>query len=174
MADKLDVQEPEKPGAMLFMIAFCLISVVLVLYLGDQTKFSAKGKFFAQPRVWPAVGVIGMAAFSAAYVLQRIRVQRTGEISEAFLWLRGLEYVAWFMIYVWAVPRVGYLPTTVIFAIILAFRVGYRETRTLIAAGATGFAIVLVFKTFLGVKIPGGAIYEYLPTTIRNFFILNF
>jgi hypothetical protein len=38
----------------------------------------------------------------------------------------------------------------------------------------TALSIVLVFKTFLEVKIPGGAIYEYLPDTLRTFMILNF
>jgi len=38
----------------------------------------------------------------------------------------------------------------------------------------TGLSIVLIFKTFLEVKIPGGAIYEFLPNTLRSFMILNF
>jgi hypothetical protein len=38
----------------------------------------------------------------------------------------------------------------------------------------TGLFIVLIFKTFLEVKIPGGAIYEFLPNTLRSFMILNF
>ena len=33
---------------------------------------------------------------------------------------------------------------------------------------------VLVFKSMLSVKIPGGEIYEYLPAALRNFMILNF
>jgi hypothetical protein len=35
-----------------------------------------------------------------------------------------------------------------------------------------GAAIVLFFKAFLQVKIPGAALYEYLPVGIRTFFIL--
>ena len=42
------------------------------------------------------------------------------------------------------------------------------------AAAFTGLGIVLVFKAALSVKIPGGAIYEYLPDTLRNFLIVNF
>jgi hypothetical protein len=38
----------------------------------------------------------------------------------------------------------------------------------------TALSIVLVFKTFLEVKIPGGIIYEFLPSTLRSFMILNF
>lgn len=174
MADKIDIREPDKPGATLFMIGFCVVSIVLMLYLGDQTKFSAKGKFFAQPRVWPAIGVIGMLVFSTLHIIQRMGVRVPGSVAEAGLWLRGLEYFAWFMVYVWVVPRLGYLPTTILFTMALAIRAGYRKPTTILAAAGMGVAIVVVFKTLLGVKIPGGAAYEYLPDAIRNVFILNF
>jgi len=41
-------------------------------------------------------------------------------------------------------------------------------------AAGIGFCIVVIFKSFLEVKIPGGVIYEFLPNVLRNFFILNF
>ena len=44
----------------------------------------------------------------------------------------------------------------------------------MLAAVLFGLATVVVFKSFLSVKIPGGMIYEYLPGAIRTFFILNF
>jgi hypothetical protein len=44
----------------------------------------------------------------------------------------------------------------------------------LLSSVLIALSIVLVFKTFLEVKIPGGIIYEYLPDTLRNFMILNF
>ena len=174
MPEQKRITIPQKPGAWLFMAVFLLCSFILVLYLPDQTKFSAKGKLFAQPRFWPAVAVIGMTVFAAAHLVQHRRSRRLREASEAVFWLRGLEYVAWFMAYVWAVPRIGYLPSTVLLTVALALRVGYRGGRTLLAAAATGFAIVLIFKTFLSVKIPGGAFYETFPPAIRNFLILNF
>jgi hypothetical protein len=42
------------------------------------------------------------------------------------------------------------------------------------SAVLVALAVVVVFKSFLSVKIPGGAIYEYLPDALRSFFILNF
>ncbi len=56
----------------------------------------------------------------------------------------------------------------------MAVRQGYRSSRYLVAAALLGLAIVVVFKTGLSVKIPGGALYEYLPGGLRNFMILNF
>ena len=83
------------------------------------------------------------------------------------LLLLGLSVLA-------VVPLLGYLLSTVLFTVLMAFRQGYLSTRYLVAAALMGLAIVLVFKTGLSVKIPGGAIYEYLPGGLRNFMILNF
>ena len=93
---------------------------------------------------------------------------------EARKWAFVGEYVLWFMAYVVAVPILGYLPVTLIFVPLLAWRMGYRSRKMM--AISIGFAIVVVvlFKSFLSVKIPGGMIYEYLPTAARSFFILNF
>ena len=193
MSDRPDISVPQKPGALLFMLVFLALSALLLSQLGEQTKFSSKGKLFAQPAFWPAVGVIGMVVFSALHILTRWRDGFAGTLVETLTWARALEFALWFTIYCgvfltvehWAlqplkylsflsVPMLGYLPSTLIFTVLLALRMGYRKPRTLIAAAGAGFAIVLVFKTFLSVKIPGGAVYEYLPAAIRNFLILNF
>ncbi len=89
-------------------------------------------------------------------------------------WARALEFLLWFLIYVQAVPIIGYLPATVLFTVLLAARQGYRSRRQLTTAAAVGVGIVLVFKTGLSVRIPGGAIYEYLPQTLRNIAIIYF
>lgn len=164
-----------KPGEFLFAVLFLLLSVFLLSQLGDQTNFSSKGKLFSQPAFWPAVSVIGMTGFTALHVLLTFRSRaRSGTLAEAFIWLRGLEFVGWLMIYVNAVPIIGYLSATIIFTVTLALRMGYRNPRTLAYAGLSGLAIVLIFKTILSVKIPGGAIYKYLPDALRNFMITNF
>ncbi|MEZ5478349.1 MAG: hypothetical protein R3E95_12975 [Thiolinea sp.] len=85
-----------------------------------------------------------------------------------------MEYALWFLLYVWVVPIIGYLPATLLFMPLLALRAGYRDKRQLLSMVAIGFVIVLLFKSFLAVKIPGGAIYEYLPDGLRSFMLLNF
>ena len=74
--------------------------------------------------------------------------------------------------YVWIVPVVGYLPTTVLFTNLLTIRMGYREKKVYIAATIMAIFIVVLFKGFLSVKIPGGQWYEYLPDGVRNFMLL--
>lgn len=163
-----------QPGSVGFAIVFLLASVVLLSQIGGQTKFSSSGQLFAQPRFWPGVAVLGMVIFGLGHLLKELRQARSLEPFEVRLWLSAVEYAVWFMAYVWSVPIIGYLLATVVFTVSLAFRQGYRGHRMLLLACLLGFVIVLVFKTGLAVKIPGGELYEYLPDGLRNFMIVNF
>ena len=177
-ADPPDGDILYRPGGAVFAGIFLAIAVLLLSQLGAETKFSAKAwgtkKMFAQPAFWPGVGVIGMCVFGVLHAIAAWNRRTGGEALAAVQWLRVLEYLGWFMGYVWAVPVIGYLPATLIFMGALALRAGYRNRRMILAALATGLGIVLVFKTALNVKIPAGAVYEYLPDALRNLFILNF
>ena len=95
-------------------------------------------------------------------------------IGEISLWLRGLEFVGWFVIYVLTVRWAGYLPSTLVFCCALAWRLGYRSRRWLGAALLFGLCTVLIFKSALAVKIPGGTLYEVLPDGLRNLMIRFF
>lgn len=164
-----------RAGQILFAIAFVVVSVALLAMLGDQTVWKAKVKFVAQPRFWPAVGVIGMAVFGGLHLwhLPRCKLGRY-DAREGRIWLEAIEYAAWFLAYVWVVPIVGYLPTTMIFAPILTWRLGYRTAKMLSISVIFAIVVVVIFKGLLEVKIPGGAIYEYFPSAIRRIFIRYF
>ena len=90
------------------------------------------------------------------------------------IWLSVFEWAAWFLAYVVLVPVLGYLPMTLLFAPLLTWRIGYRSRLMFWISIGFSLCVVLVFKSFLQVKIPGAAIYEYLPSALRSFFILNF
>ncbi|MEM7259974.1 MAG: tripartite tricarboxylate transporter TctB family protein [Pseudomonadota bacterium] len=167
-------QKTIKAGTTIFAVLFLAFAVFLLMHLDTQTRYSSSGKLFAQPRFWPAAGVIGMSAFGLLYLCTLWREKLTGSAAEIALWIKAVEYLLWFMAYVWLVPIIGYLLATLIFIVLLSIRQGYRTRRQLLTAAATGLGIVLVFKTFLSVKIPGGAIYEWLPATLRNFMIVYF
>lgn len=167
--------ESGRPGGLIFALIFLAAALFLLSQLGSETKFSPKGKLFAEPAFWPAVGVIGMSLFGTLHAFGEFR-RRSHSLGlrETGIWLRSLEYLVWFMAYVFAAPLIGYLPATLIFTTALALRAGYRQTWMLGAAALMGFAVVLVFKTFLSVKIPGGALYEHLPDALRSFAMINF
>ena len=162
-------------GQALFAIGFVVFSALLLSLIGEQTKWTNRTILFAQPRFWPAVGLGGMVLFGILHWLSLpSRRPGPGDGAEALGWVLALEWVGWFLVYVTLVPLVGYLPVTVIFAILLARRVGYKGARWMVISGGFGAAVVVLFKSFMGVKIPGAALYEYLPDSLRLFFILNF
>lgn len=164
-----------KSGDLLFAIFFFLISAILISQFPDQIKWFKKTKLTSQPALWSAIGLIGMTVFGLIHLFLNLRIQNLKiELDEGILWIKSLEYACWFLLYVILVPNIGYLIATIIIAPCLTYRVGYRDKKMIAYSMVTGLSIVLIFKTFLEVKIPGGAIYELLPNTIRSFMILNF
>ena len=162
-------------GQILFAIVFLVAAVLLLSQLGEQTEWKKRTKFFAQPRFWPAVSIFGMVLFGGLHLwkLPRRKFVRA-DVVEWKIWFFAIEWVLWFLLYVILVPILGYLPVTMAFMPILVWRMGYRDKRMMGISVAFGVIVVVFFKSFLDVKIPGGAIYEYLPGALRNFFILNF
>lgn len=164
-----------RPGDIVFAWVFLIIAVFLLSQLFDQTAYKSGGKLFAQPRFWPAVSLIGMTAFATLHVIGSLSSERIeGRWQEVLLWIASLEYAGWFIAYAVAVPLLGYLPSTVIFAVLLTLRAGYRAKFSLISAALSAVVIVLLFKTFLQVKLPAGRIYETLPDGIRQFMLTYF
>ncbi len=164
-----------RPGDLVFAVLFLLFALFLLINLDGQTTWVNRTKLAAQPAFWPTVSVWLMTIFAALHLFGSVVSPRIeGRWTEVIFWLRSLEYVGWFLIYVLLAPIGGYLLSTVAFATLLAFRLGYRTPKTLAAAAASGFVIVLVFKTFLQVKVPGGQIYESLPDGLRAFMLTYF
>ncbi len=168
-----------RAGQLIFAWAFVVLSLILLAFLPDQTVWKPRTKLFAQPRFWPGVGVAGMAFFGLMHL--RVVVRQLGrkrpiraDWLEARRWLEVLEYAGWFLVYVWLVPRLGYLPVTLVFAVALSWRLGYRRARMLWITALFAVVVVVVFKSLLQVKIPGAQVYEYLPGGLRSFFILYF
>ncbi|PSL17882.1 tripartite tricarboxylate transporter TctB family protein [Shimia abyssi] len=162
-------------GQLVFAIVFFVVALLLLSQIGEQTKWVKKTKFFAQPRFWPAVGLVGMVVFGGLHLwkLPRRKFERADYV-EWRIWLVAIEWVGWFLLYVLLVPVIGYLPVTMIFMPILIWRLGYRDKRMVLISSMFGLGVVLLFKSFLEVKIPGALLYEYLPGSLRTFFILNF
>ncbi|MEE9315006.1 MAG: tripartite tricarboxylate transporter TctB family protein [Rhizobiaceae bacterium] len=163
-----------RPGDIVFACLFFALSLFLLSQIGEQTAWK-NTRLFSQPAFWPAVSLSFMCLFAALHLFGSIASPRIeGRWKEVWFWARSLEYVAWFLGYVILVPLLGYLVATVLFSICLAFRLNYRSPKWLGTSALTAFGIVLTFKTFLQVKVPGGAIYEFLPTALRSFMLTNF
>lgn len=165
-------QRGELPFA-LGMLAFAL---GMLAQIGTQAPWIAKGvKAYAQPALWPAIGLTGMALFSALHVGACLRACKPDtEWREMLVWLRAFEFVLWYLAYAFLTPWLGYLLASVLTMVALVWRVGLRDRASLIWAGVFATGMVLLFKTGLSVKIPGGALYALFPDPVRIFLSLNF
>ncbi len=114
--------------------------------------------------------LFGLAHF---WRLPRYRIEKI-DLIEAGFWVRALEFPFWFMLYVFLVPNVGYLLSTVVFVLPMIYRQGYRRPDHFYLAFIFAISVVVLFKVMLEVKIPGAALYELFPPAIRNFLIVNF
>lgn len=160
-------------------IVFAVLSFSIALFLASQwasqTAWFPGERAGRQPGLWPLIAIAGMLLFGAgelvACILRNRRAGGASALPELALWARTGEYLAWFLAYVLVVPWTGYLPATLIFTTALVFRLGYRG-HALWLAPLMGAAVVVLFKGFLSVRIPGGALYELFPTAIRNFLVL--
>lgn len=164
-----------RPGDLVFAVIFMMFALFLLINLDGQTTWVKRTKLVAQPAFWPMVSVWLMALFAALHLLGSVVSPRIpGRLAEVAFWLKSLEYVGWFLIYVICVPYAGYLIATIVFTVLLAIRLGYRTPKSMGAAAAAGFLIVVLFKSFLQVKVPGGKIYEVLPEGLRAFMLTYF
>lgn len=167
------------PGHHRAELVFALASFGLALGLAalwsGQTAWVEVRPWARQPGLFPAVAIGLMLAFGAgnlaACILRNARAAGGSAWPEVARWLAAGEFLGWYLAYVLAVPWLGYLPATLVFTALLAFRLGYRG-RLLWAAPLTGAGVVVLFKGLLSVRIPGGAVYEALPQGLRNFAVL--
>jgi hypothetical protein len=166
--------EARKPGEILFATITIVIAMALLASVPWQTTWLPGKGFASQPRFWPVLSLSGMVLFGLLNAFSRARVTRTpGRWQEALVWLRSLEFIGWYLLYVIAIPLIGYLLATILFCSGLALRLGYRGLAVGTAA-VFGFMVVLFFKTIMNVKIPGGALYELAPEQLRYFLLRYF
>lgn len=159
--------ESRKPGEILFVTITMMIALVLLAAVPWQTTWLPGKNLAAQPRLWPTLSLSAIVLFGLLNGLSRLKAERTpGTWREALIWVRALEFIGWYMVYVIAIPVIGYLAATIAFCTCLALRMGYRG-RTVWIAGAFGLFVVLFFKTAMNVKIPAGAIYDFAPEQLR-------
>ena len=173
-------KEEYQAGDLVFAMLMLLIVLVLLVSIPFETKWFDGVPLVKQPRLWPTFCLVGMALFGLLYSIQIWRNykfqlgQVQGELNELSSWLRPLEFVFYFVLYVWSVPLAGYLLSTLLFFSLLTIRAGYRSFLMFWVSLATGFGIVVVFKSLLQVKVASGAIYDYLPDGWATFFMIYF
>lgn len=164
-----------RPGDIVFAWVFLAFSVFLLSQLANETAINSSGKLYARPYFWPAISLSGMALFATFHLIGSMLSERIeGRWREMLVWLKSVEYALWFLAYAMIVPTIGYLSASIILMILLVVRVGFYDKKSIGYAALAAFVIVVIFKAFLHVKLPSGAIYEYLPDALRQFMMVNF
>ena len=159
-----------RPGDLVFAVLFLILAAFLAYRLPDQVLWPPGRPLVGQPAFWPAVSVGAMLVFASLHWLGSVCSPRIpGRWTEVGFWCRSVEYALWFLAYVLVMPTLGYLPTSVAVAVLLTLRLGYRGGRPPLAAALVAAGIVVMFRGVLQVKVPSGALYEYLPGALRGF-----
>jgi len=184
-------------AARVFAVCALLLACALLSQAGAQLKWLAGVGLHKQPGFWSVAALVGGAVFALLMLLQRRAPapdsdavgEQTSDAAAAqhampkrsqsqpqplLAWFGPLEYAFYFLLYVYAVPRLGYLPATLIALPLLTWRLNYRSPRMLSCAVLFSVVVVVLFKSLLQVKIPGGAVYNLLPDAARNFMTLYF
>ena len=171
-----DNSPPPSSAVLLFMVVTFLAAIFLATQLGNELKWAPRRSLFSQPGFWSAMSIVGMLVFGVLqliiFSISHRPFQQKDAVSEVVTWMKSIEYVAWFLLYVFIVPKLGYVLTSILFCWVLTYRLGYRDQKMQGISVITAIAIVVIFKSFLAVKIPGGLVYEYLPDALRNFMII--
>lgn len=161
-----------RPGDIVFAAVFFALSAFLLSQTGTQSPWKGTNNVFSQPAFWPTVSLSLMTVFAGLHLLSSgLSPRIEGRWTEVWQWVKGFEFAGWFLAYVWIVPILGYLPTTIVAAAFLGVRMGYRRPVHLGALVATGIAIVVIFRGLLQVRIPAGQAYDYLPDPVRILFL---
>lgn len=136
------------------------------------------GRILKQSWIAPLIClcVLVPAAVWNLYGAWRAQVWRTrfrqpdATAQELLLWLRALEYVAWFVAYTLLVPVLGYLFATLLLGTALPWRLGYRGARWMGICIAVSLAIVLIFRTGLQIRTPVNIwLYDQFPQGLETF-----
>lgn len=164
-----------RPGDLVFALVFLAFAVFIVLSLPTEAKLPSRGSLFTKPAFYVHLAAWAMLFFALLHLLSTLVSDALdGRWREVWLWFKSIEYAGWFLAYVLIAPYLGYLFATLAFTVSLTFRLGFRSKRMLGMAALFAVCVVLVFKTFLRVKVPGGQLYEYLPGGLRAFMLTYF
>lgn len=176
MHQKPSSSSPDTGGLVFF---FLCLSCVLLAFLPSQTRWIDGTILVKQPAFWSIVSIGIMLVFSIiALLVQKKSILQNGkDLVHCLLQKKSLyviECCLYYLAYVWLVPLLGYLLSSILFMVILTWRYGFRTKTMLLSSAITAIAIVVIFKTIMQLKIPAGQIYDFLPEPIRQFFLVNF
>lgn len=176
------MNDPDGPQAnrlesMALALAFAAISVVLLALIGVATRTGqASGGWWTRPAFAPGVALVVLVAANLITLWRDFADLRANPPSAAewadakgkmLGWLRPLEFLAYYALYIFAIQHLGYFPSTLIFVLGLLWRVGLTAPRWLLAGFGLSVFMIGVFRAGLGVWMPAPDFYDIFPDAIR-------
>ena len=173
-----------------FSVLFLLVSLFLAVSFFGESGWADRdlpqkrlGKVLKQPWVGPLIALVILvpaALANLALSLRRALLDRrkhkpNNTVYEVVQWVRALEFIAYFIVYTRSIEIIGYLFATMIFAVLMVLRLGYRTWRWVGIAAGVSFLSVLFFRTMLQIKTPVNIwLYNQLPDALERFMKVNF
>lgn len=178
-----DVQ-PNRIESFALSLIFALISVSLLAMIGIATRSGpADAGWWTRPWLAPVVALSLLALTNLITLWREIADLRanppsaeehTAARTKFRSWLHPVEFLVYFVVYVWVVRHVGYFPATLAFVWGLMLRAGLRSARWFLIGFLAVLGLVLVFRIGLGVWMPAPEFYNAFPESIRNMLIRYF
>ncbi|RID89806.1 tripartite tricarboxylate transporter TctB family protein [Gemmobacter lutimaris] len=176
-----ETPEANRLESLLLNGIFALVAVGLLALIGKATgRGVASGGWWTRPALAPGfalVLLVGANIFTLgrAIVDLRARPPSAEEWRDARTrvlgWLRPLELLAYFGLYLWLTIHIGYFLATFAFVMWLMLRTGLNSPRWLLAGAALTVALVLIFRVGLGVWMPSPGYYDAAPEAVRSYLI---
>ena len=177
-------------GDLTLSIIFLLFVVFLLIYFNSESGWSARdlnqkrvGKILKQQWVGP---LMCMAILLPATILNTLEAFKAYKKSKRLLlpnkimyemtqWIRSLEFILYFLVYTFSITVLGYLISTLIFAVFLTYRLGYRTKKWIFTSLFSSFIVVLIFRTILQIKTPVNIwLYKFFPENLEVFMKIYF
>ena len=177
-------------GDLVFSVIMLGVVLLLLLYFGsesgwEQRKLPQKrfGKILKQAWVGPLLCMAILLPAAIVNLWQSVKKRRRDIRQrvpnriryELMMWVKSFEFIAYFLIYTFTISYLGYLLSTLLFAVLLTYRLGYRSRRWMAISLASAFAIVVLFRTILQIKTPINIwLYNQLPAGLETFMKVYF
>ena len=177
-------------GDLTLSIIFLLFVVFLLIYFNSESGWSARdlnqkrvGKILKQQWVGPLMCMAILLPATILNILEAFKAYKKSKrlllpnkiMYEMTQWIRSLEFILYFLVYTFSITVLGYLISTLIFAVFLTYRLGYRTKKWIFISLFSSFVVVLIFRTILQIKTPVNIwLYKFFPENLEVFMKIYF
>ncbi len=173
-----------KPATGIFYSLMLLFAVggLLLLPIATSSGPSKQG-WWTQPIFMPALtlSIIVVPAlilcwrhFRSMRANPDLRPGSRATRVELWQWLKPVEFFVYYVLYIWLLSLIGYFLSSLIFILLLSWRVGLRSKTWMLIALLFAITLVALFRWGLGVWVPQADLYELFPKDMRIFLMKNF